>query len=82
MKKVIKILIILVLLSSCILFTQCGSKYFTLDPNISYLEQFGNIIYICRIDFKGDPICETTLDFYGDNKLLVTPLKSWIIDGR
>lgn len=82
MKKEFKSLIIGMILVSCFLFTGCCIKRIALEPNVAYLEQRGMRIFICRMDSTGGTVCEATLEFYGDNKLLVTPMKNWSINGR
>ena len=57
--------------------TSCSIHNYNLRPDLNYLIQDNGKILICRVDHEGGKICENTLEYFGDQKLFVVPLKNW-----
>ena len=72
-KEMVKIIVGL-LVGLCI---GCSVHNYNLRPELNYLIQDNGHILICRVDAQGGKICESTLEFFKDQKLFVVPLKDW-----
>jgi len=69
--KIIFSLIVVALLISC-----TGKRYIN-EPNIAFLKEENRRIFLCRITSTGTTICESSIDYFGNERLLVIPIKNW-----